>query len=149
MVSGMLKEEKGDSLAACQNYERVLTRFPDFTPARKRLAELYGNLGDDAKTYEMATKAREALPGDTEVARSLGIVLYRRGGADNFRRAAQLLDESVSKGTEDGQAFYYLGMARFQLKQRQECKTALERALALNIQPKLADDAKKILAQLN
>src|SRR5439155_2117753 len=144
VVSGMLKEAKGDSRAACLDYERVLSRFPDFAPGRKRLALLYGNLDEDAKAYEMATKAHEALPADTEVSRSLGIVLYRRGGPDNYRHAAQLL-----KGVEDGQALYYLGMAHFQLKQRKECRTALERALALNIQSKLADDAKKVLAQLN
>jgi hypothetical protein len=43
---------------------------------------------------------------------------------------------------------YYLGMARYQLKEVPASKKALEKALALNIEPKLAADARRILAEL-
>jgi hypothetical protein len=91
----------------------------------------------------------------------LGIALYlraRRGGAsEDYRNAARLLDESVRKGTEDAQALYYLGMAHYQLskdqkehlKEKNETKLALQRALDLNVQTKLAEDARRVLAELN
>src|SRR5205807_67196 len=111
-----------------------------FAPAAKRLAIIYADQGEDQKAYELASRTRQVLPDDAEVARTLGIVLYRRGGTENYRNAALLLDESLRKGDENGRAMYYLGMAHYQLKQPKQCKNALQRALALNIQPKLAED---------
>jgi hypothetical protein len=51
---------------------------------------------------------------------------------------------------------YYLGIAHFEaskqakdrLKERQESKQALQKALALNVQADLATDAKRVLTEL-
>jgi len=145
MVLGMVNEQKPDAAAAERNYEEVLSRDPDFTPAEKRLAILYlEDTGKDGKAYEMASKAREAFPKDTEVAKVLGIADYRRG---DYAAAADLLKESDRGRKNDAQLTYYLGMAQYQLKSP-ESKDTLQRALDLNLPTELADEVRRVLAQL-
>ena len=47
---------------------------------------------------------------------------------------------------DDPELLYYLGEVHHQLKQWDECKGVLERALKLNVSPGLADDARRALA---
>jgi Tfp pilus assembly protein PilF len=107
-------------------------------------------------TRRRATRAREAFPEDAAVANNLGMVLCRQG---DYRNSARLLDECVRKGGADASAMYYLGKAHYQLflltpeikgkaKERKESQEALQQALALNVQTKLADDARRLLAEL-
>jgi uncharacterized protein HemY len=110
----------------------------------RRLAVLYGQSSpDDPKTYELATKARATYPDDPEVAKTLGILNYRRG---TYPQAAELLKEAAAKRKDDPELLYYLGQAYRQLKQRNECKGALARALSFNLSPSLAEEAKRALA---
>jgi Flp pilus assembly protein TadD len=91
-------------------------------------------------------KARANYPNDTELTRALGVLAYRRA---DYNRAAQLLQESSQTLTNDGELYYFLGMAHYQLKRLpQQTKTELQKALALNVPAKYADDAKKVLAEL-
>ena len=146
MVSALVREQEGNYQEAKQLYERTLAAYPLFAPATRQLAVLYAqHLGDEQKAYEFAIKAREAFPEDEELAKMLGILDYRRG---DYRWSALLLKESVQKQNDDAELLYYLGMAYYRLKEWQESKDALERALALNVPPKLADDAKRLLAEL-
>ena len=156
MVSGVLQEQQGDFAGAKQLYEKILAANPLFVPATRQLAVLCGrHLGDDPKAYELAVKAREAFPDDPEVARTLGVLACRRS---DYSRAAQLLSQSAQKLSGDGELLYYSGVAQYQLSKtaagqqkgtyRNESKKALQGALALNLQAKLADDARKLLAEL-
>jgi len=124
---------------------------PLFTPTTKNLALLYTqHFDDDQRAYELASKVRESSPDDPEVARLLGILTYRLGkNNSDFARSAQLLRESAVKRTDDSELFYYLGLAQYQTKELQECKKALQRALALKLQAKFADNARQLLAKLN
>ena len=145
-VSALIQERQGHFEEAARLYERILAVYPLFSPATRNLAILYAQrLGDDGKAYAPAVRAREVYPQDPQVAKVLGILEYRKS---NYRRSAQLLRESSQKIKDDAELFYYLGMAQYQLKAAPESKAALERSLALNIQPKLADDAKRILLEL-
>ncbi len=90
-------------------------------------------------------KARESFPEDSRLARALGILAYRQ---KDYSRSAQLLSESARKADGDAEALYYLGMAQYQLKQRAQSKETLQRALALNVQPALADEARRALKEL-
>lgn len=148
MVEGIINEQKSNPDAAAQLYENILGRHPDFAPAQRRLAILYsGNPGKDQRTYDLATKARQAFPDDPDIARALGIVVYRMASASgDYPRAAGLLAESARSRPHDAELFYYLGMAQFHSKQQADSKANLQRALALNLSGKLADDAKKTLA---
>jgi uncharacterized protein HemY len=123
-----------------------LSRYPDFVPALKRLAVLYSeDLTNNQKAYDLATQARKALPNDPELARTLGIIAYRQG---DYARSTRLLQESASKGMDDAQLMYYLGMSQYQLKEPAKSKQALQRALKLELPDNLAAEARRILAEL-
>jgi tetratricopeptide (TPR) repeat protein len=146
MVSALFQEQQGDYQEAKQLYEKALAVYPLLAPATRQLAILYAQrLGDDQKAYEFAVRAREAFPEDAELAKTLGILDYRRG---DYAWSALLLRESVRKRNDDAELLYYLGMADYRLKEWQESKDALQRSLALNVPTKLADEAKRLLAEL-
>jgi tetratricopeptide (TPR) repeat protein len=129
---------------AAKTYEKVVAENPLHAPATRQLALLYGQLStDSSKAYELVTKARQAYPGDPDIAKTLGILNYRRGYS---ARAAELLKEATAKRKDDPELLYYLGEAHRQLKQWDECKEVLQSALTLNLSPGLADDARRALA---
>jgi tetratricopeptide (TPR) repeat protein len=146
MVQGRIQEQQGNARAAKQIYETALGSFPFFTPANQRLAILYvDHFGDSRRAYEHALKAREAFPDDPETAKVLGKIIYR---LEDYGRSAQLLKESLRKRTNDGELFFYLGMAHYHLKQKDESKRALAQALALNGSASFATEAKSTLVKL-
>ncbi len=127
-------------------YEQILAKNPLFVPASRDLAVLLTHENsDDAKAYALAVKAREAFPDDADVARSLGILSYRKG---EYRRAVELLKEAQQKRAEDGESCFYLGMAYYKLNQPDVAKTALKEALDHKLDQKLSDEATKLLAEL-
>jgi uncharacterized protein HemY len=122
----------------------VVADNPAYAPAMHQLALLYGQLStDSAKAYELATKARQAFPDDPVIAKTLGIMIYRRG---LYGQSVELLKEAAAKRKDDPEVLYYLGEVHRQLKQYTECKQTLDRALSLNLSPGLADDAKRALS---
>ncbi len=144
-VSGLIQENSGEIAKAKTTYERILDLYPLFTPVTKRLAILYSQpSGDPEKAYAFAVKARAAFPDDPEVARTLGILAY---GRKDYSRTAQLLQEVASKRPQDAELFFYLGMAQQQLRQKADAQKSLRQALSLNLDPKLAQEANKILTQ--
>jgi tetratricopeptide (TPR) repeat protein len=146
MVMAAIHEQKADLTAAKQVYEKVLTRFPDFALAKKRLAILKADEpGENRKTYEMAIMAREAFPNDAELGKALGIIIYKRG---DYAAAANLLKESVNKLPDDPKAAFYLGMSQYWLKKMDESKQTLQRALSLNLPADLAAEARRVLTSV-
>jgi tetratricopeptide (TPR) repeat protein len=146
MVSASVQEAQGSYQKALDTYNQILSRFPLFTPATRNLGLLYfAHLNEDQKAYDLTLKAREAFPQDPDVAKALGVLTYRKG---NYSRAAQLLKESAQSRKGDAELLYYLGMAQYQLKAKPESKAALQQALSFDLPSKLAEDAKRVLAEL-
>jgi tetratricopeptide (TPR) repeat protein len=145
MVTAAVAEQKPDVAAAKQTYEKILARYPGFSPAQKRLAILYSsNPADNQKALDIATKARQAFPDDAELAKAFGIIEYRQG---DYARAVSLLQESAGKRSEDAELMYYLGMARYRTNKRAESKQALQRALDLGLSGDPAAEARRTLAE--
>ena len=145
-LKAVAMEDERNFAAAAKAYEQVLGIFPLFRPATKRLAGLYAfSLGDDKRAYELAAKARDALPQDPEVARTLGILCCRRAEYD---RGVMLLRESLRTRAEDAEAQFYLGMAYYRLKQSKEATQALQRALDLNLDGKQAEEARRAIGEM-
>jgi tetratricopeptide (TPR) repeat protein len=140
-----LQQREGAVDQAVKTYEKVIDGDPHYAPATRQLALLYGQLStDSAKAYDLVTKARQAYPDDPEIAKTLGILNYRRG---YYPQSLELLKEAAAKQKDDPELLYYQGEVHRQLKQYAECKSALERALTLNLSPGLADDAKRALGE--
>jgi Flp pilus assembly protein TadD len=145
MAMAAINEQKSDVSAARKNYEEVLSRYPEFAPAIRRLAILFAaNPGDNQKAYDLATKARETYRDDPELAKAFGIIVYQQG---DFARATSLLKDSLKRSSNDAELLYYLGMAQHSLKQIAESRVSLQRALAANLRADLATEARRILAE--
>ena len=137
---------KSDAAGAEQAGEKILERYPDFTPAQKQLARLYA--AEPAKldrAYALASKARETSPDDPVLAKIAGVILVQRG---DYSRAVSLLKQSAAKMNTDAEVYYYLGSAQFHLKNRTESKASLQQALALKLSGQPADSAKQMLTEL-
>ncbi|HVM49411.1 MAG TPA: tetratricopeptide repeat protein [Candidatus Acidoferrum sp.] len=147
MVSGLAQEKAGNYKQAAHSYEKALADFPLFAPATRNLAILcFERLGDDTRAYDLASKARQTFRDDPRLARTLGILSYRK---QDYQKAAQFLKEAAQSQAGDGEVLFCLGLAQYQLKARSECKTSLQKALALNsLEPKKADEARRVLAEL-
>ena len=140
-----IQQRDGAVDQAVKTYEKVVADNPLNAPATRQLALLYGQLStDSSKAYELVTKARQAYSDDPDIAKTLGILNYRRG---LYPQAVELLKQATAKRKDDPQLLYYLGEVHHQLKQWSECKGVLERALTLNLSPGLADDARGALAE--
>jgi Flp pilus assembly protein TadD len=146
MVQGILEEQRGNYSQAKTTYEKAQSIYPSFLPATKRLAALYSDhLGDDQRAYDLAFKARSAHQDDAELAKLLGKIACRR---KDYSYAFRLLQESTRKLPNDAEAFYYLGLACYHLKQPNESKQALRQAIALKADAKLVQEANRMLAEL-
>jgi tetratricopeptide (TPR) repeat protein len=144
MVQAALDERQGRAQSAQQTYDRILARWPDFAPAKRRLAIIYSAMPEPPKlALELADKAREAFPDDAELARALGLIVYRQG---NFSRASSLLQQSARTLTGDAELMYYLGRAQFENKDAAAGKRSLQRALELGLKDDFAREARRLLA---
>jgi tetratricopeptide (TPR) repeat protein len=140
-----VQQREGAVDQAVKTYEKVVADNPAYAPAMHQLALLYGQLATDSpKAYELVTKAHQAFPDDAVIAKTLGILSYRRGF---YPQSVELLKAAAAKRKDDAEVLYYLGEVHRQLKQFTECKSELERALTLNLSPGLANDARGALAE--
>jgi len=146
MAMAMINEQKTNFFAAEQTYEKVLSHYPDFSPAQRKLAILYAeDSGNIERAYVLAVKARESFPDDSVLGKVLGIIVFRQG---DYARAASLLKESAAERSADSELFYYLGAAQYRLQNRMESRTSLQRALRMDLSGKLATDARQMLVEL-
>ena len=129
---------------AIDTYRKAIDADPLFAPALRELALLYtARTADESKAFEMATKARQAYPDDPELAKTLGILNFRRG---IYAQSVELLNQAAGSRRDDAEIQLYLGRSYQQLKKWDQCKSALERSLALNLPAASSEDAKARLA---
>jgi putative PEP-CTERM system TPR-repeat lipoprotein len=138
-----LRARDGNPDQAIKIYDNILVDDPLYAPAVRQLALIYAEHAPDAaRTYDVASQAREAYPGDAEIAKLFGILSYRRGF---YPRALELLSDASAKLKNDAELLYYLGAADYEAKHLEDCKTALQRAVRLSLPDDLAESAKRIL----
>jgi tetratricopeptide (TPR) repeat protein len=129
---------------AIEAYQKAIDADSSFAPAVRELAILYSQRpADQSRAYDLATKARQSFPNDAELAKTLGILNVQRG---LYPQSIELLNQAAAARSEDAEIQFYLGRAFQELKRWDQCKTALERANALHLSPKLSDDAQTRLA---
>ncbi|HZR63886.1 MAG TPA: tetratricopeptide repeat protein [Terriglobales bacterium] len=144
LAKAALNEQRGQIKPAADIYTGILARLPDFTPAQKRLAMLYAQEpSTSAAAYDLAAKARKALPDDAELTDLLGRLSYEK---KEYQRAIQLLQESARKKPLDANSLFYLGMSQLQTSQKTEARGALNQALIAGLQDPLAAEARRALA---
>jgi tetratricopeptide (TPR) repeat protein len=143
MMVSALALERQDGSAAAAAYEKILAKDPYLTPATRQLAVILArSSGNTQKAYDLAIQAHEAFPDDPGVAAALGIMDYRIG---NYDAAVTLLQESLKKRADDGEALSYLGLSHLGLKQTKVAREELQRSLELKLPAEQADRVKRVL----
>jgi Flp pilus assembly protein TadD len=146
MASAAVHEESGDAASAKKEYEKVLSLLPNFVPAKRNLAIIYSKSGEDDKTgFDLAVKARAALPDDPALAQALGIIDYRRG---DYLSAKNLLADSLGQNPGDPELNFYVGMSELNLKDLPAAKRELRKALDSKLGDPHAAEAKQALDKL-
>ena len=147
MVQADLARQRHQDTSAIDIYNKILDRYPSFTPAQRNLASLYANnpatLG---KAYDLATKAHKQVPEDIDLTRILAEISYKK---KDFAYALQLLKESAAKKPLDGLGLYYFGMSSLQQKQNAQARDALQRALNAGLPEPFSTEAKQALSRLH
>jgi len=123
-----------------RHLEQVLTVYPNFAPAQRRLAMLLSaDPTQDPRTLRLGAQAADVLREDTELARTLGQVAFRQG---DHRRAIGWLESAKPGYAKDAMLWFQLGMSQSELNQTGAATDSLERALALGLPGPAAEAAK-------
>ena len=129
MVLARVREQDGDAAGATALYRQILDRAPALAPAAREAARLYAEvLKDPDQAYPLATRAREALPQDDEVARILGSLAFQR---KDYPYAQRLLEQALNARPDHPEILYLLGLSRHEQGDASGARQALERALHL------------------
>jgi tetratricopeptide (TPR) repeat protein len=146
MAQAALDKQHDQIKPATEIYNGILRRWPDFAPAQKGLAALYArDPSATATAYDLAAKARQALPDDAELAELLGQLSYEK---KEYQRAIQLLQEGARAKSLNANSLFYLGMSELQVRQKTEAQGVLNQALLAGLQEPLASEARRALAEI-
>jgi Flp pilus assembly protein TadD len=146
MAMAGLASGRGDDGSAIEIYQAILARYPKFTPAQRDLAVLYTKHRSDlVAAASLAASARETLPRDPLVARTLGLVRYL---SDQPETAIPLLEEAARSSPLDPEASFALGMALVRSGQPESGTPHLRHALDSGLPEPMASEAEVTLADI-
>lgn len=147
MAAAAVSEHQLQPELARQKYEKLLSHFPEFFPAKRRLVLLSSHQKVfDQRTYDYALQTRKAYPNDSQIAKVLGVQNFLKG---DFARTIPLLKEAIVAHQTDAESYYYLGQAQLQVKNSSEGRSALEQSMRLGLPADLAASAERALKSLN
>ncbi len=145
LMLGSSFQQKGDLAAARTTYEKARELAPGSPVIANNLAWVYLELGDREQALELATRAHELAPETPDIADTLAWVYYTNG---SYLAARTLLSRAVEALPTNAEVHYHMGMTLFRLRESKEAARYLERSLALALDEKLADEARRTLAAI-
>jgi tetratricopeptide (TPR) repeat protein len=146
MAIGTIYDLKGEGQKAEAYYRKALEIKRDFGPAANNLAwnlsERGGNI-DEALTY--AQIAKEQMPNSAAVMDTLGWVYLLKA---SYLNAIAEFQDSLARDPSNPVVNYHLGLAYHKNKEQAKAQEYFQKALELNPNFKGAEDARKILKEL-
>src|SRR6185312_7669199 len=143
---GMLQERLKHFPEARDAYEKVINTAPNSALALNNLAVLYADqFGQVDKAYDLAKRARDAAPGDSNIADTLGWITFKKG---DYRNALPPLQESAAKLPNSPEVQYHLGLTQYMLGDEEAAKTTLQKAVQLPSAFPQKEEAQQRLAVL-
>ena len=128
---GNKEQEKGNSEAALERYQKALRIDPNFYPALNNMGTLFEKQGKHDQAREAFLKAAEINPDDGEAHINLGHVLYEEG---QFRSAVDQLNQGLQRSPQSAAGNFFLGSAYFKLHEGERAEPLLKKACALDPQ---------------
>lgn len=146
MLKGMVQQLSNQVGAARDTYETLLGVRPRFAPAANNLAYIYQEEeGMLERAFELAEIARTEAPDNPDIADTLGWILYKRG---DYERALELILEAAVARPGSGEILYHLGLAHYRQREFQESGEAFNKAIELDPDSPLAEEANAILLEI-
>jgi tetratricopeptide (TPR) repeat protein len=143
---GMIYDMQGKIAEAEEQYVKTLALDRTAAVAANNLAYRYADDNRNLdEALQLAQTAQQRLPGEPNVADTLGWVYYRKGMTS---QAIRELESAVKANDRDPLARYHLGMAYNQAGELDKAKGALRDALAISGDFAGADEARRTLASL-
>ena len=144
---------KGMTQEAAEEFEKAIARDSVRTLPLKTLISVYNNLayiyaedGQDLdKALLLAEKARQVAPNHPGIADTLGWVYYKKG---NYEEAVTNLKVAAEGMPDNPIVRYHLGAAYYKQGTKDEAVGELKKALEINSEFKEAEDARRLLAEL-
>ncbi len=144
---GALHDQKGEKGKAEQYYRQALDIKNDFGPAANNLA---WNLAETGSNIDEALKyahvAKENMPENAAVMDTLGYIYYLKR---SYLSAVAELSDSVSLEPDNPDMNFHLGLAYYRTDRMDAAKEHLEKALQLSQTFQGADEARKILKEID
>ncbi len=128
---GNKEQQKGNSQAALERYQKALRIDPNFYPALNNMGTLFERSGNHSQAREAFAKAAEMNPDDGEAYINLGHVLYEEG---QFRSAVDQLNQGLQRSPQSAAGNFFLGSAYFKLHETERAEVLLKNACALDPQ---------------
>ena len=146
MQIAMIQEQRKNFTAARDAYEKLLSVAPNSPLALNNLAVIYSeHLGQLDKAYDLARKAKEAVPNEPHIADTLGWILFKKG---DYGNALRLLQESAGKLPDLPEIQFHAGMAHYMLGEEGPARLALQKAVDAPSDFPGKDEARQRLALL-
>jgi Tfp pilus assembly protein PilF len=128
---GNKEQQKGNSQAALERYQKALRIDANFYPALNNMGTLFEQQGNHAQAKEAFLKAAAINSDDGEAYINLGHVLYEEG---QFRSAADQLNQGLQRSPQSAVGNFFLGSAHFKLHETEKAEPLLKKACALDPQ---------------
>lgn len=143
MILAEARQRAGDVTAAVASWRKVLAVYPEFAPARKLLARaLASDPATRPEAYDLASKAREALPNDAELVETLATLVHHR---KDHRYAVDLFEEAARSRPLAAESLYCLGVSQLALGETESGRASLTRAVAAGLSGPQAAEAARLL----
>jgi cellulose synthase operon protein C len=126
--------------------EAILNARPNDLPALHARAVMHEQAGRREEAIRAYEPLLRAYPRFAPRNPLVGIAAFR---IQDYRRAVEVLSEVERQRTGDSEILYYLGMAHYQLGRNDQSRDALSKALASEESPVWAEEARRVLAELN
>jgi len=136
---------QGDVDKAITAYEALLQATPKSLDVMVNLVRLY-TPKDPKKAYDMAKAANKLAPDDATVSRLLGHLAFVSG---DYRLAANVLQQAVQGAPNDASSQFDYALAAYSVGKVAAAQSALQNALAANLQSPQSDQARQMLDMLN
>ncbi len=134
----------GKPQQAIEQYQKIIARYPDNIAALNDLGWLYHMQGD-TRALEYAERAYKAAPAQPVVLDTLGWILVQKG---DMKRGLDLLQQAASKASGIPVTQYHYASALSKAGREREARKVLETLFTKETSFAEAQDARKLLKQL-
>jgi cellulose synthase operon protein C len=143
---GLFQDEKGDHVAAVEDYKRALQIDPGEGLAANNLAYAMVTSGQNVDlALSYAQTARRVFPDSPNTADTLAWVYYYKG---TYLSARDLLEMALKQSPNDASINYHLGMTYSKLGRKADAQTYLKKAISVDPNSQVGKDAAAALAKL-